>query len=531
MMLEEVVSHKEARYAILSHTWETGQEVQYNEFKNRGAMEKNGWCKIEKTCQLALGDGCDFAWIDTCCIDKSSSAELTEAINSMFPWYAGSVICYAYLADYDASNRKAKMSESRWFTRGWTLQELIAPAQVRFLDMAWNRIGMKHDLWQQLTLITGIGEDVLCSPTPQHLEDVLAQLPIARKMAWAAKRETTRIEDVAYCLFGLFGVNLPLLYGEGDRAFIRLQEEVAKNSNDLSLLGWKLPIDESFTSLARCCCGVLAQHPRDFERSADLSLINDIKFSPDFTMTNKGLKLHTKLIFNLSADLYVLDINCHIAAKPQEIVGIYLKHQGASVFVRAKPRLFASRNYFIPMKSFNQHGLMKDKKDVFLSKSTIPSLAKSLPTGQHYSFHVPKLTRCKIMAAEPSALWDSPRDTYITVGLRDFVGFHEYSCRERPVGQGPRDIANFRDGRFMVAFGFGYGYLPWVRILETFFVSLYYTYENWARIAHMANSTTSDSIDIYDIFSRSVHLQVKVESRVLDGEPVYSVKFIETTGT
>ncbi|MCJ1239950.1 hypothetical protein MMC14_007949 [Varicellaria rhodocarpa] len=132
--LEEFVNFKEVKYAILSHTWENGEEVQYNDFQNRGAKEKRGWQKIDKTCQLALDDGCDFVWVDTCCIDKTSSAELSEAINSMFPWYHGSEICYAYLPDYDASDPNANISQSRWFTRGWTLQELIAPAWARFYD-------------------------------------------------------------------------------------------------------------------------------------------------------------------------------------------------------------------------------------------------------------------------------------------------------------------------------------------------------------------------------------------------------------
>ena len=130
----------------------------------------------------------------------------------------------------------ANMSQSRWFTRGWTLQELIAPAQVQFYDKSWNSIGMKDNLSQELSLITGIGQEVLLASKGRNLEELLDQVPTARKMSWAANRETTRIEDTAYCLLGIFGVNVPLLYGEGERAFIRLQEEIVKNSNDLSLL-------------------------------------------------------------------------------------------------------------------------------------------------------------------------------------------------------------------------------------------------------------------------------------------------------
>ena len=215
-LLEEFVNHNEAKYAILSHTWEKGEEVQYRDFNSREAKKKRGWKKIKKTCQLALEDGCDFAWVDTCCIDKTSSAEWSEAINSMFSWYAGAEICYTYLADHDASNPNAQLSESRWFTRGWTLQELIAPAQVRFYDKSWKSFGTKGTLSVQLSQVTGVGAEVLLPSKLQSLEETLDRLPVARKMSWAAKRETSRIEDIAYCLLGIFGIAMTCRYLRGD---------------------------------------------------------------------------------------------------------------------------------------------------------------------------------------------------------------------------------------------------------------------------------------------------------------------------
>ena len=377
LLLEEFVDHKDKRvsYAILSHTWEEGEEVLYGEFRSREATAKRGWQKITKTCQLALDDGCGFAWVDTCCIDQKSSAELTEAINSMFAWYAGAKICYTYLSDFDALDPVAEISESKWFTRGWTLQELIAPSRVHFYDKSWCSTGTRDVLSQQLSLITGIETELLLASEHRNVEELLKQLPIARRISWAAKRETTRAEDLAYCLLGIFGVNLPLLYGEGERAFVRLQEEIVKNSNDLSLLAWRLsrdgtPIDHDHD------CGVFAQHPRYFEASDKLTLINDVKFMPDFSMTNKGLKIYTRLHFDHSKGLHVLEINCYDASSSEKTLGIYLRHRGASVFARARPAVFA----------LDQYSIIPEIKSIFLSRSMIPSVISSLHGVQYFSF-------------------------------------------------------------------------------------------------------------------------------------------------
>ncbi|KAJ3579558.1 hypothetical protein NPX13_g1005 [Xylaria arbuscula] len=190
-------------------------------------------------CWLASREGYDFAWCDTCCINKASSAELTEAINSMFSWYAVAEMCYVYLADYDGSKPNDEMRASKWYTRGWTLQELIAPTHVRFYDASWAIVGTKATLCKELENITGIDSHILLATKDQDLNDVLSQEPIAKRMSWAATRKSSRVEDTAYCLLGIFGINLPLLYSEGERAFIRLQEEIARTNNDLSLFAWR----------------------------------------------------------------------------------------------------------------------------------------------------------------------------------------------------------------------------------------------------------------------------------------------------
>ena len=307
----------------------------------------------------------------------------------MFPWYTGSEICYTYLADHDSSDPNEEIADSRWFTRGWTLQELIAPARVRFYDKSWNSIGMKDALSQQSSLITGIGQEVLLASVHQYLEETLDQVPIARRMSWAAKRETTRVEDTAYSLLGIFGINLPLLYGEGEQAFVRLQEEVIKNRNDLSLLAWVPPKDEIPLNPDRNC-GVLAQHPRNFQASNDLALTDDIKFSPDFAMANKGLKIHTQLCYNRSENLHVLEINCHKVACPQKTLGIFLRHQGASVFVRARPHLFALKNKTSSMNTIPDS--VSENKTFFLSKSITPIIDKSLHRVHRCSFVVHQIS-------------------------------------------------------------------------------------------------------------------------------------------
>lgn len=173
-------------------------------------------------------------WIDSCCIDKSSSAELSEAINSMFKWYQRAHVCYIYLSDVRSNQNPhswpSDFRNSQWFTRGWTLQELLAPEFVEFFDQNWNEIGSKSSLQDLVSTITGISVEHLGNFRPAS---------VAQKMAWASRRKTKRVEDEAYSLLGLFGVNMPPLYGEGQNAFFRLQLEILKQINDESLFAWK----------------------------------------------------------------------------------------------------------------------------------------------------------------------------------------------------------------------------------------------------------------------------------------------------
>ncbi|KAK3364641.1 hypothetical protein B0T25DRAFT_599039 [Lasiosphaeria hispida] len=158
-----------------------------------------------------------------CCIDKASSAELSEAINSMFTWYKSAAVCIAYLSDlprepfYDVGKT---LRQCRWFKRGWKLQELIAPRHMLFYNGSWSSLGNESSLAPYLSRTTRINALIL-----QYAE-LLKSVSVGKRMSWAADRETTRVEDIAYCLFGIFGVNMPLLYGEGEKAFVRLQQEL-----------------------------------------------------------------------------------------------------------------------------------------------------------------------------------------------------------------------------------------------------------------------------------------------------------------
>ena len=192
--------------------------------------------KIREACNVARANGYRYLWIDSCCIDKTSSSELSEAINSMYQWYARADVCYAFLADVPAEEdhrrEDSKFRLSRWFTRGWTLQELIAPANVLFLYDDWTFIGSKHSLSSLITEITSISYNALLRVEP------LREFSVAERLSWAARRTTTRTEDRAYSLLGIFAINMPTLYGEGEGAFRRLQEEIMRRVPDQSLFAW-----------------------------------------------------------------------------------------------------------------------------------------------------------------------------------------------------------------------------------------------------------------------------------------------------
>jgi len=215
-------------YAILSHTWGADtEEVTFKDLIDGTGIDKAGYNKIRFCGEQARRDGLQYFWVDTCCIDKSNSTKLAEAINSMFRWYQNAAKCYVYLSDvsspaFDTNDESSQLPcesalrESRWFTRGWTLQELLAPGSVEFFSREGNRLGDKRSLERLIHEITGIAVPALRG-TP------LSQFGVDERFSWAENRQTTRKEDKAYSILGIFDVYMPLIYGEGsDNAFTRL---------------------------------------------------------------------------------------------------------------------------------------------------------------------------------------------------------------------------------------------------------------------------------------------------------------------
>ncbi|KAH8898199.1 HET-domain-containing protein, partial [Thozetella sp. PMI_491] len=320
MTLESVADPSSVQFAALSHTWEH-EEVSFQDFVGHRELARlmAGYQKVEMVCALARAQGLGFAWIDTCCIDKTSSAELSEAINSMFQWYRGSAACFVYLSDlhdptppsreaaaagpgshHGPADLLSRLRKCRWFTRGWTLQELIAPTSVEFFDAKWREVGTKASLVKQLSEITTIPQSVLLDSA------VMYDMPAGRRMSWAAHRTTTRIEDRAYSIIGIFDINMPMLYGEGNKAFIRLQEEIVKETNDLSLFAWQ----ESETARPSRYRGLFAKSPDEFQscqtlETSEISVVKEL----DFSITNNGVRFATTLWIDAGRG-FTMNLNC-----------------------------------------------------------------------------------------------------------------------------------------------------------------------------------------------------------------------------
>jgi ankyrin repeat protein len=344
--LEEFEDNKIPLYAILSHTW-GDHEITFQDVERSNADKKAGYEKIRKTCSIAAAHGFKYVWIDTCCIDKTSSAELSEAINSMYRWYQGSGMCYAYLADvppnavvHQTRTISAGLSNSRWFTRGWTLQELIAPLMVIFLNQEWQEIGTKSSLQSIISEITGIPNTILQGAD-------LESASVAQRMSWASKRETTRVEDLTYCLIGIFGVSIPLLYGEGERAFIRLQEEIMKTSDDHSLFAW-----ESFGPHG----GLLATSPAAFLMSNKIiPLDSSSNLSGAITVNNKGIHLNLRFMVIDSTSFQQVELAvlpCAVQGELEKKVGIYVRAKSESK--ECFDRVDSSRLELVNLNDFSQ---------------------------------------------------------------------------------------------------------------------------------------------------------------------------------
>ena len=432
------------KYAILSHTWGEN-EVSYREIiAEARPVDKAGYSKITASCKQACRDGWEYIWIDTCCIDKTSSAELSEAINSMFRWYRGAEICYAYMVDVDARSslpeaedpdQLESFRQSRWFTRGWTLQELLAPEEVIFFDREWRKIGDKSGLPREISSATNIQYRDIRFPIDAS---------VAAKMSWASRRETTRVEDLAYCLLGLFEVNMPLLYGEGQKAFLRLQHEILSVNPDESLFAWR---DSNLLYH-----GIFAQTPAAFTESGNIipSHVHLDEKDEPMSVTNRGLAIRpllwlpdadttyfavkdesskepihgnqndgqevSRAVSNSEYPIKCLLLSCTLNYKPDMVISIIVQQRSANTLVRVERGTFCIHHL--------EHALgrrSRDTQTMFISNLDASSSlddgiwfrVRRAPFGRRFSllhydlFRMAKVLRASSEFRSQQMSWDT----------------------------------------------------------------------------------------------------------------------------
>lgn len=266
-------------YAILSHTWGPDtEEISFRDLTEGTRKSKTSYDKIKFCGEQAKRDGLKYFWVDTCCIDKANHIELTKAINSMFAWYRNAERCYVYLSDvsrtaldtHDKSNQlpwESSFKKSKWFTRGWTLQELLAPSSVEFFSREGKRVGEKTSLEQQIHEVTNI-------PLPALRGTHLSNFTVEDRMSWAATRSTTRSEDWVYSLLGIFDVSMPIIYGEGvEKATSRIQRQIEASEKE-QVFQSRLPL--TYLPLKHSGIRVLSLNPgvAGTEITADMEVFN-----------------------------------------------------------------------------------------------------------------------------------------------------------------------------------------------------------------------------------------------------------------
>ncbi|KAG9310491.1 hypothetical protein JVU11DRAFT_9635 [Chiua virens] len=280
------------KYAVFSHRWLERGEPSYRDILM--SFRPTGYDKLMNFCHKAQEYGCLLAWSDTCCINKDSSAELEEAIRSMFKWYRDAHVCIAYLAEATSTG---DLGKDVWFTRGWTLQELLAPCIMKFYGKGWiplsNSVNDKQDtqMLDALSQASGISHEDLCSFQPGTRN-------VHQKMMWAANRTTTRVEDIAYCLIGIFDVSLTIAYGEGQRAFYRLMEAIIDRCDEWEIMAW--------AGRRSADSAALPESPRYYRALGDTRVEMEVKGSSvnqpawrgdrHFVMTKRGLQMKLLIV-------------------------------------------------------------------------------------------------------------------------------------------------------------------------------------------------------------------------------------------
>lgn len=403
-------------YAILSHTWittDSGEslEVSYQELQayieqpeeQARTATKPGFKKIKNAIDYAAGEGHNLIWIDTCCIDKTNQLELDEAIRCMFKWYQDATICYAYLSDVETFFEDidyGKVQSSRWFTRGWTLQELVAPRDVVFLAKDWSFLGSRLSEGQFGNVIhqaSGISEDILYGAIEA------SEMSISERMRWAARRKTTRVEDMAYSLMGIFGVHMPIMYGEGKDAFIRLQKEILRNSDDPSIFAWTSPHD--YNDQIR---GLLADSPAWFAGAESFQQSDSLDASSDeWQDTNRGIRLQL-VIHPCEEESSYTDYFVHLGCSCTGYDGIRwpmlrLRHLGGDEYARVHATHIFWRTASDPKPS-------AERKTLFVKQTPLYRQPELIVAEEHLLWQdVGSIFGFTLAGVYPKAHWNGER--------------------------------------------------------------------------------------------------------------------------
>ena len=440
----------------------------------------------------------------------------------MFQWYRDAEVCYAWLADLlpeDASSTGSFL-RCRWFTRGWTLQELIAPRRVEFYDKSWGLRGTKSDLKDILISVTGINGDALENP------DTLYRIPVAQRMSWAATRQTTRAEDMAYCLLGIFDINMPMLYGEGSRAFLRLQEHIVKEVNDLSIFAWKTSTEQTYH-------GVFAEDVMAFRDSFSIQAAEDMSFGSDFTVTNKGVQIEAIIGASLEGGGYLMKLNCTQPSDdgPRKRIGIYLSQHPGGIYSRTRAfeyapdneeSQFQSRRIFIlkhvsPQRSID---LQQSHQNAFFFRDNFnPTDGIPFPD---FPFHAKNI--------KPGEHWDARRRMFLTHGASDFTACIMFDRRQETLAVGQ----NIFPGQwFLLVLGVTAGEdRPWITVAGTRDggPDLIVARENMRALAAKARkrrfepSTTVDGMRVgnHDLVPVG-RVSATIDQDTVDGQSVYCI--------
>jgi hypothetical protein len=441
LQLEEFFEDDTPRYAILSHRWGK-EEVGLQQFLSGEGIVKSkaGYTKIVNFCALAKSKGHGYGWVDTCCIDKTSSAELSEAINSMYAWYEKATTCYAYLDDVELQEGwEDGFSASVWFRRGWTLQELLAPRRLVFYTKSWSRIGDKKGLSRTIATITSIDINAI------ERRVSMDRFSIAQRFSWASERKTTRREDIAYCLLGILRVHMPLLYGEGSNAFRRLQEEIMKVSADQSILTWSFSNilgdeDPSFVTAV----SPLALSPENFAKAGKIVPYRDDSKEMDngsLVVINKSLQITLPILQRNRGSLYAI-LSCHYANDFLGPIGIPVQRQGTSYTRIAGPPKVIPLPFVVPVARKTIRLEPPNQRNVFLEPPAgFIVIVKDSSYPNEPSIYLPSVY--------PYELWNNENRTFNFPPGGKLRYYDEKSC-----------ALLFRDGGHDIVFIFGYQRIP-----------------------------------------------------------------------